>query len=124
MLKLTSMKKIAFIFILALASATSVQAQNQQETKPEVVKAGENSIEAKAKLETDKLDKIVKLNDDQRRAVLEISKKLAMKEQELEKAAPDAKDRYLKEIEIARVNMYSAQLTEAQRALYKQAIQR
>jgi len=47
-----------------------------------------------------------------------------MKQQELDKAAPDAKDRYMKEIEMARANMYMAQLTEAQIALYKKALQK
>jgi Rps23 Pro-64 3,4-dihydroxylase Tpa1-like proline 4-hydroxylase len=118
------MKKISFIFILAIASATSVNAQNIQGTKTETVKAAINNVDEAAKAETDKLDKIVKLNDDQRKAVLEISTKLAMKQQELDKAAPDAKDRYMKDIETARTNMYMAQLTEAQIALYKKTLQK
>ncbi|HTM65391.1 MAG TPA: hypothetical protein VL093_03665 [Flavipsychrobacter sp.] len=118
------MKKISFIFILAIASATSVNAQNVQGAKTETVKAAINNVDEAAKAETDKLDKIVKLNDDQRKAVLEISTKLAMKQQELDKAAPDARDRYMKEIEMARTNMYMAQLTEAQIALYKKTLQK
>jgi 4-hydroxy-3-methylbut-2-en-1-yl diphosphate synthase IspG/GcpE len=124
MLKQTSMKKISFIFILAIASAASVKAQSVQTTKAETVKAAVNNVEEMAKAETDKLDKIVKLNDDQRKAVLEISTKLAMKQQELDKAAPDAKDRYMKEIEMARTNMYMSQLTEAQIVLYKETLQK
>jgi len=124
MLKQTSMKKISFIFILAIASAASVNAQSVQTTKAETVKAAVNNVDEMAKAETDKLDKIVKLNDDQRKAVLEISTKLAMKQQELDKAAPDAKDRYMKEIEMARTNMYMSQLTEAQIVLYKKTLQK
>jgi hypothetical protein len=124
MLKQTLMKKISFIFILAIASAAAVNAQSVQATKTETVKAAVNNVDEMAKTETAKLDKIVKLNDDQRKAVLEISTKLAMKQQELDKAAPDAKDRYMKEIEMARANMYMAQLTEAQIALYKKALQK
>jgi hypothetical protein len=124
MLKQTLMKKISFIFILAIASAAAVNAQSVQATKTETVKAAVNNVDEMAKAETAKLDKIVKLNDDQRKAVLEISTKLAMKQQELDKAAPDAKDRYMKEIEMARANMYMAQLTEAQIALYKKALQK
>lgn len=111
------MKRIILLAALSLGIATSSNAQNKTavNNSPKAM----STIEATAKQETDKLDKIVSLTPQQRANILEINTSLAKRLEILNSSNSQNKEEMTKQLEKNRIEMYSQQLTVDQQVKYK-----
>ena len=121
------MKKLALSITLFLGMYTSVNAQNQGTTSssvsvPITMKVEAQQHESLAKQQTEAIDKIVGLSDDQKAKIYDLNLSLAKRTEIVQNGDQQNKDALLKEIDANRINMVFQQLTNEQAAKYKASL--
>lgn len=121
------MKKLALSITLFLGMYTSVNAQNQGTTSssvsvPITMKVEAQQHESLAKQQTEAIDKIVGLSDDQKAKIYDLNLSLAKRTEMVQNGDQQDKDALLKEIDANRINMVFQQLTNEQAAKYKASL--
>lgn len=112
------MKRIILLAALFTGIITAANAQDKKISETSQQEA--SSLNAIAKQETDKLDKIVSLSADQRVAIQRVNLSLAHRMQTVKANSPQAEqDRVSKELDNVRTNLYLQHLTAEQQAKYK-----
>ncbi len=121
------MKKIALSIALFLGMFTTVNAQNQGTTSssvsvPITMKVEAQQHESLAKQQTEAIDKIVGLSDDQKAKIYDLNLSLSKRTEMVQNGDQQNKDALLKEIDANRINMVFQQLTNEQAAKYKASL--
>ena len=106
---------------------TTVNAQNQGTTSssvsvPITMKVEAQQHESLAKQQTEAIDKIVGLSDDQKAKIYDLNLSLSKRTEMVQNGDQQNKDALLKEIDANRINMVFQQLTNEQAAKYKASL--
>ncbi len=112
------MKKIIIIAAFGLVSSVSI-AQNVKPSTATSSKA--NTIEARAEEKTLQLDKLVALNETQKKQIMELNLSLERRAEIVAQSKDDNKAKMLEEIDANRTRMYYSILTETQGQKFKKA---
>ena len=118
------MKKLTVVLALFIATATSVNAQDQKVTADkaaESAKAEVKPAEAIAKKQTDELDKLVGLTDAQKQDIYNMNLTLAHRSEIIKAGGGADREKTLAGIEEFRVNTLMQKLNDEQAAKYKAA---
>ena len=121
------MKKLALSIALFLGMYTTVNAQNQgtrssSVSVPITMKVEAQQHESLAKQQTEAIDKIVGLSDDQKAKIYDLNLSLSKRTEMVQNGDQQNKDALLKEIDANRINMVFQQLTNEQATKYKASL--